>query len=394
MKTKEDVINILGKRLNICDTTLRDGEQTAGIVFSNLEKYMIAKLLDDTGVQQIEAGIPTMGADEKVAVKHIATMGLNASILGWNRADINDINTSIDCDVDSVAISMSSSDIHIENKLMKDRQWVLDKVYEAVSYASDHGFYISCNGEDSSRADIDFLIEFANTAKEAGAHRFRYCDTIGREQPFSTYERIKKLIDATGLDVEMHMHDDYGMATANCIAGIHAGARFASTTVMGIGERSGNSPLEEVVMAAKHLFDIDSGIDTTKLKNLAEFVSRASGRPIEVSKPFLGSNCFAHEAGIHADGVIKDAINYEPYDPAEVGLERTLVIGKHSGRNTLITVLKDMGEDVDKDEATQLLDIIRRASVQMHRSISHKELYMFYKNMLSNNNIYDDSNIE
>ncbi|HKM09976.1 MAG TPA: homocitrate synthase [Candidatus Methanomethylophilaceae archaeon] len=391
MKSKEDVIKLLGNRLNICDTTLRDGEQTAGIVFSNLEKYMIAKMLDDAGVQQIEAGIPTMGADEKQAVKHIASMGLNASILGWNRADINDINTSIDCNVDSVAISMSASDIHIESKLKKDRQWVLDKVYESVSYAKDHGFYISCNGEDSSRADMDFLMEFVNTAKEAGADRFRYCDTIGREQPFSTYDKIKRIIDETGMEVEMHMHDDFGMATANCIAGIHAGAKFASTTVMGIGERSGNSPLEEVVMTAKLLFDIDSGIDPLKFKNLAEFVSRAAGRPIMVSKPFLGSNCFSHEAGIHADGIIKDAINYEPYDPELVGLERSLVIGKHSGRNTLITVLTEMGAEIDKESATRLLDVVRRASVQMHRSISHEELYYLYKDMQSKDDLYDDS---
>jgi homocitrate synthase NifV len=391
MRNKEDITQALSGRLNVCDTTLRDGEQTAGIVFSNLEKYKIAQMLDRAGVQQIEAGIPTMGTDEKMAVRHIAHMGLNASILGWNRADINDINTSIDCGVDSVAISMSASDIHIDHKLKKDRQWVLDKIYEAVSYAKDHGFYISCNGEDSTRADIDFLIEFVKTAKEAGADRFRYCDTIGREQPFSTYERIRRIISETGMDVEMHMHDDFGMATANCIAGIHAGARFASTTVMGIGERSGNSPLEEVVMSSKHLFGIDSGIDTKQLRDLSIFVSKASGRPIEVAKPFLGSNCFAHEAGIHADGIIKDAINYEPYDPAEVGLERKLVIGKHSGRNTLITVLAEMGVSIDKDMASALLDIVRRASVQMHRSISHEELFSLYEDMQNKTNIFDDS---
>ncbi|MDD2411166.1 MAG: homocitrate synthase [Candidatus Methanomethylophilaceae archaeon] len=391
MRTKEDITQALSGRLNVCDTTLRDGEQTAGIVFSNLEKYKIAQMLDRAGVQQIEAGIPTMGTDEKMAVRHIAHMGLNASILGWNRADINDINTSIDCGVDSVAISMSASDIHIDHKLKKDRQWVLDKVYEAVSYAKGHGFYISCNGEDSTRADIDFLVEFVKTAKEAGADRFRYCDTIGREQPFSTYERIHRIISETGMDVEMHMHDDFGMATANCLAGIHAGARFASTTVMGIGERSGNSPLEEVVMSSKHLFGIDSGIDTKQLRNLSIFVSKASGRPIEVAKPFLGSNCFAHEAGIHADGIIKDAINYEPYDPEEVGLERKLVIGKHSGRNTLITVLAEMGVNIDKDMASALLDIVRRASVQMHRSISHEELFSLYEDMLKKANIFDDS---
>ncbi|MEA4977246.1 MAG: homocitrate synthase [Methanomassiliicoccaceae archaeon] len=391
MRNKEDIIQALSGRLNVCDTTLRDGEQTAGIVFSNLEKYKIAQMLDRAGVQQIEAGIPTMGTDEKMAVKHIAHMGLNASILGWNRADINDINTSIDCGVDSVAISMSASDIHIDHKLKKSRQWVLEKIYEAVSYAKGHGFYISCNGEDSSRADIDFLVEFVKTAKEAGADRFRYCDTIGREQPFSTYERIKRIISETGMDVEMHMHDDFGMATANCLAGIHAGARFASTTVMGIGERSGNSPLEEVVMASKHLFGIDSGIDTKQLRDLSLFVSRAAGRSIEVSKPFLGSNCFAHEAGIHADGIIKDAINYEPYNPEEVGLERKLVIGKHSGRNTLITVLGEMGVSIDKDMASDLLDIVRRASVQMHRSISDDELFSLYEDMLKKSNIFDDS---
>jgi homocitrate synthase NifV len=391
MRSKEDITQALSGRLNVCDTTLRDGEQTAGIVFSNLEKYKIAQMLDRAGVQQIEAGIPTMGTDEKMAVRHIAHMGLNASILGWNRADINDINTSIDCGVDSVAISMSASDIHIDHKLKKSRQWVLDKIYEAVSYAKDHGFYISCNGEDSTRADIDFLIEFVKTAKEAGADRFRYCDTIGREQPFSTYDRIHRIISETGMDVEMHMHDDFGMATANCIAGIHAGARFASTTVMGIGERSGNSPLEEVVMSSKHLFGIDSGIDTKQLRDLSIFVSKASGRPIEVAKPFLGSNCFAHEAGIHADGIIKDAINYEPYDPEEVGLERKLVIGKHSGRNTLITVLAEMGVNIDKDMASALLDMVRRASVQMHRSISHEELFSLYEDMQKKTNIFDDS---
>lgn len=390
MKNDRDINDALSGRLNVCDTTLRDGEQTAGIVFSNLEKYKIAQMLDDAGVQQIEAGIPTMGADEKVAVKHIAHMGLSASVLGWNRADINDINTSIDCDVDSVAISMSASDIHIEYKLRKTRQWVLDKVTEAVSYAKDHGLYVSCNGEDSSRADIDFLVQFVKTAKEAGADRFRYCDTIGREQPFSVYDRVSKIISETGMDVEMHMHDDFGMATANCMAGVHAGARFMSTTVMGIGERSGNSPLEETVMASKHLFGIDTGVDTKKLRPLSLFVSRAANRPISVSKPFLGSNCFAHESGIHADGIIKDAVNYEPYDPDEVGLERSLVIGKHSGRNTLITVLADMGVHIDKDTAGDLLENVRRASVQMHRSISHEELLSLYKDMERKADLFDD----
>lgn len=391
MKSYDEVNSILNRHeLVACDTTLRDGEQTAGIVFSNVEKYRIAQLMDDANVQQIEAGIPTMGADEKKAVRHIARMGLNASILGWNRADIQDIDTSIDCDVDSVAISMSSSDIHIEHKLKKSREWVLDKVVESVEHAKAHGLYVSCNGEDASRADMGFLLQFAQAAKEAGADRFRYCDTIGRELPSTCHDRVKKIIDTVGIDVEMHTHNDFGMATANCIAGIEAGARFASTTVMGIGERSGNAPLEEIVMAAKHLLCKDFGIIPLKLKPLAEFVSVAADRPIPVYKPFLGSNCFAHEAGIHADGIIKDAQNYEPYDPEEMGLERTIVIGKHSGRNTLVTKLKEHGIELGDEDASALLDLVRRYSVKLHRCISDEELVALYADLKRGQNPFED----
>lgn len=391
MKSYDEVNTILNRHeLVACDTTLRDGEQTAGIVFSNVEKYRIAQLMDDAGVQQIEAGIPTMGADEKKAVRHIAHMGLNASVLGWNRADIHDIDTSIDCEVDSVAISMSSSDIHIEHKLKKSREWVLDKITDGIEHAKAHGLYVSCNAEDASRADMDFLIKFAQTAKDAGADRFRYCDTIGRETPFNCYDRVKKIIDTVGIGVEMHTHNDFGMATANCMAGIMAGAKFASTTVMGIGERSGNAPLEEVVMAAKHLYGKDFGIEPLKLKPLAEFVSVAAGRPIPVSKPFLGANCFAHEAGIHADGIIKDAKNYEPYEPEEVGLERKIVIGKHSGRNTLITKLKEQGIILNDEDAVTLLDWVRRYAVKLHRSISDEELVVIYNNLKRGEDPFDD----
>jgi len=393
MKTNSEVHKILNKYdVVVCDTTLRDGEQTAGIVFSNIEKYRIAQLLDDAGVQQIEAGIPAMGADEKKAVKHIAHMKLNASIVGWNRANVEDIDLSLDCDVDSVAISLSSSDIHIEHKLRKSREWVLEQVTKCVEHAKAHGVYISCNAEDASRADIDFLIKFAKAAKDAGADRFRYCDTIGRENPFRCAERVGRVIKEVGIEVEMHTHDDFGMATANCMAGVMAGARFMSTTIMGIGERAGNAPLEETVMICKHLIDKSTGIDVGKLRPMAEFVSIASGRPICVSKPILGSNCFAHEAGIHADGIIKEAKNYEPFEPTEVGLERRIVIGKHSGRNTLVTDLSKRGIKLSEQEAIDLLERVRIASVKLHRSISSDELYVMYKELIAGINPFDDEN--
>ena len=381
MRSKKDVEKILNRPVVVCDTTLRDGEQTAGIVFANVEKYRIAQMLDDAGVPQIEAGIPAMGGDEKAAVKHIAHMGLSASVLGWNRADVNDVNTSIDCDVDSVALSMSSSDIHIENKLRKSRQWVLDQISASVQHAADHGLYISCNAEDASRADLKFLIEFAKTAKEAGASRIRYCDTIGREEPFTAYERIKTIITTVGIDVEMHTHNDFGMANANSLAGIKAGAKYVSTTVMGIGERSGNTALEEIVMTCKHILNMKTGIDPLKLKPLAHFVSMAADRPIHTAKPFLGWSCFAHEAGIHTDGVIKDHSNYEPYAPEEMGLERHIVIGKHSGRNTLVTDLKTRGIDLDADTGAQLLEMVRKASIATKRSLTSDELFALYNDL-------------
>jgi len=382
MKDVNRIINKLNSPLNICDTTLRDGEQAAGIVFANLEKIRIAKLLDEIGVHQLESGIPAMGGDEKESIKRIAKMGLNASILGWNRASVEDISHSIDCDVDSVAISMSSSDIHIEHKLRKSREWVLERITEAIEYAKGHGLYISCNAEDSSRADMDFLIDFAKTAKEAGAHRVRYCDTLGIDEPWRAYERVKRIIDEVGVDVEMHTHNDFGMATANAIAGVRAGARFVSTTVLGIGERTGNTPLEEVVMAAKHILMTQTGIDTTRFREVAEFVAKAADREIPAWKPIVGSNCFAHEAGIHTDGVIKFLSNYEPYSPEEVGMERKIIIGKHSGRNTLVQVLKDKGIDIDDDCAAKLLVIVRATSVSLKRSISENELLYIYQDYM------------
>jgi len=383
MKDSSKILNKLNQYpLVICDTTLRDGEQSAGIVFANLEKLRIAKLLDEIGVQQIEAGIPAMGGDEKKAVKQIAGLGLDASILGWNRANKEDIAHSIDCGVDSVAISMSSSDIHIQHKLMKSREWVLEKITEAVEYAKAHGVYISANAEDASRADPDFLLTFAKTAKEAGANRFRYCDTIGMLEPRRSYDDIKRIIEHAKIDVEMHTHNDFGMATANAIAGVQAGAKFVSTTVLGIGERTGNSPLEEIAMTAKHILKMDVHFDTTRFREVSEYVASAASRTIPGWKPIVGENCFAHEAGIHTDGVIKYLSNYEPYTPEEVGLKRKIVIGKHSGRHTVKQMLAKYGYEVDDEAAGIILESVRANSIALKRSLTEKELvymYMDYK---------------
>lgn len=373
---------VMGTReIRIDDTTLRDGEQTAGVVFSNAEKVRIARMLDEVGVHQIESGIPVMGGDEAEVIAEIASLGLSASVLGWNRANVADIKTSIDCGVDAVAISLATSDIHIKTKLQKDRAWVLDTIRESVAYAKSNGVYVSVNAEDASRTEMEFLIEYALAAKAEGADRMRFCDTIGVLGPFRTYKVIKELIEATGLEIEMHTHNDFGMAVANAMAGIHAGATWVNVTVGGLGERAGNAALEEVVMALKYIEDVDLGFDTKRFREMGEFVAEAAGRTIPVWKSVIGTNMFAHESGIHADGVIKNPHTYEVFSPDEVGLERQIVVGKHSGSRTLEMKFEEYGLELSRDEAVALLPLVRTKAVQIKRPLFDKELVELYNAM-------------
>lgn len=368
-----------GKRIYIVDTTLRDGEQTAGVVFANEEKIAIATMLNEIGIDQLEVGIPTMGGDEKEAIKAIVKKNLKSSIMAWNRPVISDIEQSIDCGVDAVAISISVSDIHIKNKLKKSREWVLEKMVEGVEFAKKNGLYVSVNGEDASRADQEFLVKFIKTAKEAGADRFRYCDTVGVMGPFKIEKQIKYLYEQTGFDIEMHTHNDFGMATANAIAGVRAGANHVGLTVNGLGERAGNAALEEVLMAFKYVYGMDVDVDTTRFREISEYVSRASGRELPKWKAIVGTNMFAHESGIHADGAIKNPKNYEAFEPNVVGLERQIVIGKHSGKAAIINKFKEYNIELTDEEATAVLEHVRTLSVRLKRSLFDKEVVKLYK---------------
>jgi homocitrate synthase NifV len=369
-------------KIKIDDTTLRDGEQTAGVVFANEEKIRIAKLLDKVGVHQIEAGIPAMGGDEKEVIKRLAKLNLRASILAWNRAVIDDLKHSLDCGVDAVAISIAVSDIHIQFKLKKDRQWVLDSVSKAVDFAKKHNLYVSVNAEDGSRADLDFLIQFGLNAKEAGADRLRFCDTIGVLDPFETHRIIKELVKEIDMEIEMHTHNDFGMATANALAGIKAGATWINTTVNGLGERAGNAALEEVVMALKYIGHVDLGFKTEMFRELSEYVAQASARLVPAWKAIVGTNVFAHESGIHADGILKNPKTYEAFSPEEVGLTRQLVLGKHSGSHAIIAKFKEYGIELSEAEAQEILADVRRLAVQLKRALFDKEIMYIYHDYL------------
>ena len=368
-----------GRQIYVVDTTLRDGEQTAGVVFANEEKLAIATMLSDLGVDQLEVGIPTMGGDEKNAIKSIVKRNLKSSIMAWNRAVISDIQESIDCGVDAVAISISVSDIHIKNKLKTSREWVLENMVKSVEYAKKNGLYVSVNGEDASRADREFLIKFMKAAKEVGADRFRYCDTVGVMGPFQIEEEIKCLHDNAKLDIEMHTHNDFGMATANAIAGLRGGANHVGVTVNGLGERAGNAALEEVVMALKFVYGCDVNMDTTMFREISEYVSKASGRELPIWKAIVGTNMFAHESGIHADGAIKNPKNYEAFDPSVVGLERQIVIGKHSGKAAIVNKFKEYKIELTNEEASVILEMVRSTSVRLKRSLFDKEIVGLYK---------------
>ena len=367
------------KPLIIDDTTLRDGEQTAGVVFSRAEKIAIARMLDSIGVQEIECGIPAMGDDERAGIKALVDLGLNARLITWNRALVPEIKASIACGVQAVDISLSVSDQMILHKLRKDRTAVKEQLKIALGFAKSKNLYVSVGGEDSSRADMAFLVELMEITRSLGGDRFRFCDTLGIMNPFAMYDRIAFLRKAVPeVEIEVHTHNDLGMATANAIAGIKAGARFVNTTINGLGERAGNAALEEVVMGLKHACSIETGIDTHRFREMSLFVAKASHRPLSVSKPVVGERVFAHESGLHADGVIKDPHNYEGFDPAEVGLIRSIVIGKHSGTGGLIERYRSMGIAIDRSRAVPLLEKTRAMSCRRKRDLSNSELMSLY----------------
>ncbi|KAB8334334.1 homocitrate synthase [Scytonema tolypothrichoides VB-61278] len=358
----------------INDTTLRDGEQAAGVAFNLQEKVAIANFLDTIGVHELEVGIPAMGDEETRAISAITQLDLQAKLLGWNRAVISDIQASIDCGLKRVHIAIPVSGIQISAKFHGQWRVTLQQLRDSISFAVDKGLWVAVGGEDSSRADENFLLDVAQYAQEWGASRFRFCDTVGILDPFTTYTKVKRLVSALVIPVEVHTHNDFGLATANALAGIEAGALSVNTTVNGLGERAGNAALEEVVMALKRIYGVNVGIHTPRLLELSRLVAAASGSHVPPWKAIVGENAFAHEAGIHAHGVLQNPVTYEPFAPQEVGWERRLVVGKHSGRHLLSSILQEHGIFLNSQETQSVLDAVRQESVEKKRSLTVQEL--------------------
>ena len=366
--------------LHISDTTLRDGEQTAGVVFSPKEKISIARHLDAMGVHELECGIPAMGKEERASIRALVDLGMSARLITWNRALIPDIEASISCGITAVDISLSVSDIMIENKIKKSRDWVREQLKRALGFAKERGLYVCVGGEDASRADAAFLIDLMRIARENGADRFRFCDTLGILDPFAMFEKVARLTAAVPeLDVEVHTHNDLGLATANALAGVKGGASYISTTVNGLGERAGNAALEEVVMALKVACGIDVGIDTRRLFAVSRLVGRASNRDVPAWKAVVGERVFSHESGLHTDGVLKNPKNYEGFPPEEVGLTRHIVAGKHSGTNGIVESYRQIGIPVSREEARQLIGMVRSTAQRLKGPLEPKDLLRLHE---------------
>jgi len=362
----------LPEKITIYDSTLRDGEQMPGVTFTTDQKLAIAHALDSMGVPQIEAGFPAVSDGERESVRRIAGERLDAEVLCLARTLDSDIDAALACDVDMVLLFIATSELHLRYKLKMSREQVMDNAIRAVDYAKDHGLRVSLSSEDSTRSDVDFLLDMFHAAEEAGAERVGMTDTLGCAGPEAICYLVRRMRESVKVPVSAHLHNDFGLGVANAVAALSAGAEAITTTVGGLGERAGNVPLEQLVMAITHLYKRNIGIRTEGLTDLCRLVFESARIPIPPNQPWVGPNAFSHESGIHVAAVLNCPMTYECLNPEKVGNRRRLVLGKHSGTAIVRSRLHERGLEATPEQMCEIVRVIKIRGESKGRVSDHE----------------------
>ena len=349
----------LADKIYIFDTTLRDGEQTPGVALTVDDKIQIAQKLNNLGVDKIEVGFPASSDGEVESARKIKSMDLDSTLVGLARSLKSDIDAVIDSDLDYIHTFIGTSPLHRDYKLKKTKDQIIDSAVSAVEYAKDHGLTVEFSAEDATRTENDFLFDVFSAVRDAKVDFIDVPDTVGVLTPKDTRLLIGDVVNTFNIPISVHFHNDFGLATANTLTAIECGANQAHVTVNGLGERTGNCSLEELVMTLKVAYGIDLGLDTTRLYSLSNLVGRLTGVKMPVNKPIVGDNAFTHESGIHVHGILNNSFTYEPMSPEMVGHSRRIVLGKHTGANSLKSKLKEYHIDLNEKQFENVLSQIK-----------------------------------
>ncbi len=331
------------KTIRIFDTTLRDGEQTPGVSLTADDKIEIARQLSKLGVDTIEAGFPSSSEGEKKVVKDIVKIGLTSEICALSRATTNDIDAAIDCDVDLIHVFIPTSPVQMKYAVNLTPEQVLSATVESIEHVKKHGIKCEFSPMDATRSEMPFLKQVCQAAEKAGMDSLNVPDTVGIMIPKTTIKLIEELKTVVKVPISTHCHDDFGLAVANSLAAVEAGATQVHVAVNGLGERAGNASLEEVVMALHSIYKYKTGVNTRLLYSTSRLVSSLSGIAVQANKAIVGENAFAHESGIHTRGVTEKPLTFEPIDPELVGRTRKLVAGKLAGTSGIKAELEEVG---------------------------------------------------
>ena len=354
-------------KVRIFDTTLRDGEQTPGVALTPEQKLAIAQKLDALGVDAIEAGFPIISDGEMKAIKSITSANLKAEICGLARTEKKDIDAAVSAGLNYIHTFIATSDIHLKYKLKLSREQALAKAIEAVQYAKSCGLKVEFSAEDATRTDREFLKKVFKAVADAGADRVDIPDTVGYSTPQYIAAITKDTVEATHLPVSVHCHNDFGLAVANAISSIQAGAQCAHVTINGIGERAGNASLEEFVMSLQCLqFDkkYETNINTQLLYETSRYISKVVGVQVQPNKAIVGENAFGHESGIHTHGVLSNPLTYEPISPELVGRTRWFQVGKHAGAHGISAMLEEYGIQPSREQTHEILERVKKLGDQ------------------------------